>query len=138
MCVASFPSERSPVRELTRIDPDKTVTFTWLVELILNYKMEQHMHFLAVFRCKFRELDTSNQGVIPASSLAKFLRSLDPSHRFDHEWITRELHLKGKPRINFSDAVLAVSAAPPADPEDASESLIEALNMAAKGSSQRA
>lgn len=115
------------------MDPEKTIPFPWLVELILNYKMQQHVSFLAVFREKFRKFDTANQGVIGASFVSQFLRTVDPYRRFDHQWVIREVSQRGRARVNFSDAVVAFSGAPALDPEAPPESPIEALNGGESG-----
>lgn len=109
-------------------ETEKTVNFLWVCELVLNYKLHQHVAFLTNFCAYFRKIDTQNKGFITASYYPKFLKSVDPSGRFDHQSAIYEVSTRGKAKVHFSDAVVISCGVQPVDKSAEETNLIEALN----------
>ena len=109
-------------------ESEPTIPYSWLADLLLNYKLSQHVQFLARFREKYRRLDKANTGSIAASKLPQLLKDLDPQATFNHPKIVKEASSLRRARLTFTDAVNLVAGAEPTSP-DTTFSLLEALNM---------
>lgn len=113
---------------LTSGDPEPLIPYPWLADLVLNYKLGQHVQFLAKFREKFRRIDRQNKGYIPSAKLSALLEALDPTDVYDHAKTLKESAKLPKGRLSFTDVVGLVAAAEPVAGE-VTQSLLEAVSM---------
>lgn len=107
---------------------ETTIPFPWLAELVLNYKLSQHVQFLAKFRDKFRKIDKTNKGSIPVAKVANLLKDVDPKGVYDHKKTVKEAVSKRRAKLTFTDAVNLVADAQGIQGE-LTASLLEAINI---------
>lgn len=112
---------------LTSGDSEATLSYPWLEDLILSYKLNQHLQFLFKFRGKFRRIDKDNTGIISAAKVASLLRHADPRGLFDQQKVLKEAASRRKTSFNFTEAVSLAAAAEPLNSETPA-GLLEALN----------